>query len=48
MNYAKKVLENELKKLEHSLKDFEEANWLRGVKLTKHKIKQVKKVIEKL
>ena len=45
MNYAKKILELEVKKLEKSLKEFEDANWERGVKLTKHKIKQVKKVI---
>jgi exonuclease VII small subunit len=46
MNYAKKILELEVKKLEKSLKEFEDANWERGVKLTKHKIKQVKKAIE--
>lgn len=48
MNYAKKVLELEVKKLEKSLKEFEDANWQRGFKLTKHKIKQVKKVLEKI
>jgi exonuclease VII small subunit len=48
MNYAKKVLEQELKKLNQSLTEFEDANWQRGVKLTKHKIKQVEKTIEKL
>jgi len=46
MNYAKKVLELEVKKLEKSLIEFEDANWQRGAKLTKHKIKQVKKVLE--
>ena len=46
MNYAKKILELEVKKLEKSLKEFEDANWERGMKLTKHKIKQVKKVLE--
>ena len=48
MNYAKKVLELEVKKLKQSLKEFEDANWQRGVKLTKHKIRQVKKAIETL
>lgn len=48
MNYAKKVLELEVKKLEQSLKEFQDANWQRGEKLTKHKIKQVKKVLEKI
>ena len=46
MNYEKKVLEQEVKTLEKSLIEFEDANWKRGIKLTKHKIKQLKKVLE--